>query len=156
MASSWSITKCPFHLFVYSVVAVAGVSICAIQIESSIRRKRVPLPKELDGTTSYDKEVKAALEIAIKAGDNLLEALNQPKDVEQKGDVDFVTATDKLNEKIIFEHLKAKFPHHEFIGEESAAESASVPALSSKPTWIIDPIDGNIINIHLRCDELVG
>lgn len=37
----------------------------------------------------------------------------------EKGNVDFVTETDKAVEKEIFSKLKALFPSHKFIGEES-------------------------------------
>ena len=45
--------------------------------------------------------------------------------------------------------LRAKFPNHEFIGEESiSAGSGVVPTFSKMPTWIIDPIDGTMNFVH--------
>ena len=45
--------------------------------------------------------------------------------------------------------IRAKFPNHEFIGEESiSAGSGVVPTFSKMPTWIIDPIDGTMNFVH--------
>lgn len=52
---------------------------------------------------------------------------------------DLVTASDKLCEKVIVEHLSAKFPNHAFIGEEGTG--GTWPE-DDTPVWIIDPIDG--------------
>ncbi|CAD6884875.1 unnamed protein product [Tilletia controversa] len=54
---------------------------------------------------------------------------------------DLVTETDQAVEKLVMEAIKAKYPSHKFIGEESysAGEKAE---LTDEPTWIVDPIDG--------------
>lgn len=111
------------------------------------QKKALSIPDELRSSPYYD-ELCSALEIALEAGAHLQEAIDQPKDVELKGEVDFVTATDKLNEKIIFEHLKTKYPSYTFIGEESASLDHVSPILTSNPTWIVDPIDGTTNFLH--------
>ncbi|WFD29804.1 inositol-phosphate phosphatase [Malassezia sp. CBS 17886] len=60
---------------------------------------------------------------------------------EKKNTADLVTETDQNTEKLVCEAIKAKYPDHKFIGEESwaAGEQAQV---TEEPTWIIDPIDG--------------
>lgn len=60
---------------------------------------------------------------------------------EKKNTADLVTETDQNTEKLVCESIKARFPDHQFIGEESwaAGEQAEV---TDAPTWIIDPIDG--------------
>ena len=58
------------------------------------------------------------------------------------------TETDKENEKLISMKLKKLFPKYEFIGEEEAAELGTLPQLTDKPTWIVDPIDGTTNFIH--------
>jgi fructose-1,6-bisphosphatase/inositol monophosphatase family enzyme len=146
-----------FQILIIGVAIVGGASIVLnmiesqSQLESSLRKKKdekkLPLPSELTGTP-YDAEVQAALEVAIIAGNNILEALHMPKDIEQKGTIDFVTTTDKLNEKIIFDYLRARFPDYLFIGEESTAASDAKVVLSSQPTWIVDPIDGTTNFCH--------
>jgi myo-inositol-1(or 4)-monophosphatase len=57
--------------------------------------------------------------------------------IEEKGAQDFVTNADKAVEALIVEELKRRFPDHAFFGEENAKD-----ADGSKPTWVIDPIDG--------------
>lgn len=59
--------------------------------------------------------------------------------------VDFVvrvTETDKANEKLIFDAVRASFPDDQLIGEESSADAGSIAALTDAPTWIVDPVDG--------------
>ncbi|GMI03630.1 hypothetical protein TrLO_g10710 [Triparma laevis f. longispina] len=53
---------------------------------------------------------------------------------------DFFTEVDVANEKLIIERIKASFPSHAIIGEETS--DSSTPQTISPPTWIIDPIDG--------------
>lgn len=48
-----------------------------------------------------------------------------------------------------FSFYRAKYPDHEFIGEEgTASRDGSIPKFSNKPTWIIDPIDGTMNFVH--------
>ena len=49
-----------------------------------------------------------------------------------------VSKTDKAVEALIYSRIRDKFPSHNFIGEESAADVE----WTSEPTCIIDPIDG--------------
>jgi len=112
------------------------------------------IPPELLGEDGiYQKELKIAVELALKAGANIEEhckkvgtkAGQQSETTLQistkQNDADFATAIDILNEKIITEGLLSHFPHHQIIGEESTG-TGSLPELTSDPTWIIDPIDG--------------
>jgi myo-inositol-1(or 4)-monophosphatase len=57
--------------------------------------------------------------------------------VEEKGAQDYVSLADKKTEELIREELRARFPDHGFLGEESGASFD--PA---KPVWVVDPIDG--------------
>ena len=74
--------------------------------------------------------------------------------IESKGGVDLVTATDKACEEAIIGTLKARYPTHTFIGEESSfvAPGQAAPAgpleLGDEPTWIIDPLDGTTNFVH--------
>jgi len=79
--------------------------------------------------------------------------------IESKGSaatqtVDLVTATDKACEEYIIGTIKATFPDHAFIGEESSftgpgAAAVSAPLeLTQAPTWIIDPLDGTTNFVH--------
>lgn len=60
---------------------------------------------------------------------------------EKKNTADLVTETDQNTEKLVHEAIKARFPDHEFIGEESWA-AGEQNEITDAPTWIIDPIDG--------------
>jgi len=66
--------------------------------------------------------------------------------------VDLVTATDKACEQLIFDTIRAVYPDHVFIGEESSFSGPggqSVPLeLTDAPTWIIDPLDGTTNFVH--------
>jgi len=57
----------------------------------------------------------------------------------KKNDADFATAIDVMNEALILNEIKAAFPAHEVIGEESVG-TGSIPSLTRVPTWIIDPM----------------
>lgn len=57
--------------------------------------------------------------------------------IEEKGAQDFVTNADRAVEALIVEELKGRFPDHAFFGEEKAKD-----ADGTRPTWVIDPIDG--------------
>jgi len=101
----------------------------------------------------YAAELKLAVSLALKAGGNMTEHLDNKgtkvgEGAESKlgintkqNDADFCTAIDLLNEEIITQGIKEKFPSHEIIGEEDTG-TGDVPTLSEKPTWIIDPVDG--------------
>lgn len=60
-------------------------------------------------------------------------------------DIDLVTETDKKVEDLLITGLKANFPDHKFIGEESASEKN---VLTDAPTWMIDPVDGTTNFVH--------
>ena len=71
-------------------------------------------------SSEYSLELVEAIKVSLKAGEKILEALNDSfaaKSVSNKGSIDFVTQTDKDNEKLIFDSLKCSFPNHQFIGE---------------------------------------
>ena len=98
----------------------------------------------------------AAREVALSAGKVIREAHeNRSKglSVQIKGGtdqhVDLVTTVDEACEALIIDTLKARYPDHAFIGEESSAIMTDGPLqLSEQPTWIIDPIDGTTNFVH--------
>ena len=114
--------------------------------QQTIRRT---LPPEL-AKCAYVHELETAIEIAIEAGIKTKNALNELKDVYNKGStgIDFVTDVDRANEVLIFTALKQAFPTHSFIGEESSADAGGIPKLTDAPTWIVDPIDGTTNFVH--------
>ncbi|XP_076750205.1 uncharacterized protein LOC143423039 [Xylocopa sonorina] len=88
-----------------------------------------------------------AIKLARDAGQILKAAVEGVKKIDEKlGAWDLVTEHDRKIEDIIIGRLKAKFPDHSFIGEESTGKE--LPELTDAPTWIIDPIDGTTNFIH--------
>ncbi|BFF99169.1 proteoglycan 4 [Drosophila madeirensis] len=62
---------------------------------------------------------------------------------------DILTSTDKAVEDKFIKEMSARYPTHQFIGEEaiSKTETGQVE-LTDEPTWIIDPIDGTMNYVH--------
>lgn len=89
-----------------------------------------------------------AVEAAKEAGALIREAFLKPKNVQFKGQMDLVTETDKECERVIISRLRAAFPDHAFIGEETSAEQGFTSALEDGPTWCIDPLDGTTNFVH--------
>jgi len=76
---------------------------------------------------------------------------DEDKGVHNKASIDFVTATDKANEKLICTALQKEFPNHQFIGEEGSAESGVDNPTIANPAvrvWICDPVDGTTNFLH--------
>ena len=124
------------------------------------------IPFTLEELRSIQKIAEA---VARNAGQvistNFLNRLNDDQaeklDITCKdGVVDMVTEVDRKCEEIIITELQKKFPDHDFVGEEGTfLKSKDVDVdkkdnesyLSpSKPTWIIDPLDGtsNFIKLY--------
>ena len=88
------------------------------------------------------------LNIAVKAARRAGGIINRAsRDVEQikvsaKRDKDFVTEVDKAAEEAIIGVLKAAYPDHAILAEESGASG------DSEHVWIIDPLDGTTNFIH--------
>lgn len=59
-------------------------------------------------------------------------------DIQSKlNDSDVVTAADKAAEKVLIDHIKASYPDHSILSEESGEE-----AHCGEYRWVIDPLDG--------------
>jgi len=71
---------------------------------------------------------------------------------------DLQTKTDTASEAVIAQYLRALFPSHLIIGEETTAASQGQFELSSAPTFIIDPIDGttNFVHNAISCSVLIA
>lgn len=62
---------------------------------------------------------------------------------EKLNDADFFTDVDVSNQLDVVAVVRADFPTHKIIGEETGAECASESGEDAAgPTWIVDPIDG--------------
>jgi myo-inositol-1(or 4)-monophosphatase len=85
-----------------------------------------------------------AKDAAHQAGALLRANWLQPKTIEMKTDiVDLVTNVDKESDALITGLLRAQFPTHQIIAEESAVSGQDGPY-----QWYIDPIDGTTNFAH--------
>ena len=98
-----------------------------------------------------------ATEAAKQAGDIILGNAGGAAVTERKANSrDLLTLIDPLCEKTIRETVLAKFPDHDFLGEEDVppGKEASAAALKAKLDsgsdwlWIVDPIDGTTNFVH--------
>jgi histidinol-phosphatase len=86
-------------------------------------------------------DLEAALDVARRAvkagGEAALRHFGRGIAVEHKSDASPVTAADRASEAAILAVLRAAYPEHAIVSEESG-ELAGAPGLR----WIIDPVDG--------------
>jgi myo-inositol-1(or 4)-monophosphatase len=85
----------------------------------------------------------AAAHIARQAGGLLLPYFKRRVKVEYKGDVDLVTEADRSSEAFILERLRAFFPDHAVVAEESGGRATGSPYC-----WYVDPLDGTTNFAH--------
>src|SRR3990172_5888004 len=85
----------------------------------------------------------AAVHIARQAGALLLPYFHRRVAVEYKGDVDLVTEADRASEAFILGQLRAYFPNHSVLAEESGGYSGD-----SGYRWYVDPLDGTTNFAH--------
>lgn len=91
-----------------------------------------------------DSFLTVAQDAAHQAGALIRENWLQPKIIEMKTDiVDLVTHIDKAADSLITNLLRARFPTHKIIAEESA-----VSGPESAYCWYIDPLDGTTNFAH--------
>lgn len=86
----------------------------------------------------------AAIDIARQAGALLLERFSQTRTVGFKGPArtDLVTDADTASEALILSQLRARFPTHAVLAEESGASGVG------SFTWFVDPLDGTTNYAH--------
>lgn len=83
------------------------------------------------------KIIDVAIASAQEAGKFLWENFGKVSQIEKKRDRDFATNLDREAEKMILDRIKAKFPQHGIIAEESGSSG-----IDKEYIWIIDPLDG--------------
>ena len=84
-----------------------------------------------------------AVEAALLAGRYQRFRFASQVAVDMKGDKDLVTEVDRDSERMIVEHLLARFPDHMILAEEG-----EYPRTGSSLRWIIDPVDGTTNYAH--------
>ncbi len=78
-----------------------------------------------------------ATRAARHAGEVLRSFHGNLKDIQKKGAIDLVTEADIASEKVIIETVRAAFPEHGILAEESGETRGD-----QRFQWIIDPLDG--------------
>ncbi len=106
--------------------------------------------------------MRVGIDAAKEAGDFLMRNFGKVGEIAVKGDRDLATNLDKEAERMITDKIRAHFPSHAIIAEESGVRGDLAQYL-----WIIDPLDGTHNYIRdvavfgvsigiLREDEFVG
>ncbi len=78
-----------------------------------------------------------AIDIARRAGTLLRNGLDGQRQIDLKSQFEVVTEMDRASEDLIIGAIRAKFPDHAILAEESGGAFAD-----TQPTWLIDPLDG--------------
>ncbi len=86
-----------------------------------------------------------AIEAAVEAGRLLKINAGKVMRIERKlgQETNLVTETDKKAEELIIRKIKKRYPHHDFLAEESGSSEGD-----SEFRWIIDPLDGTTNFTH--------
>ena len=79
-----------------------------------------------------------AIQVAREAGDVVRQGFGRAQRLDFKGAVNPVTETDTAAEALILARLRAAFPEHAILGEETGGSPWNVPG----PIWLVDPLDG--------------
>jgi myo-inositol-1(or 4)-monophosphatase len=90
-----------------------------------------------------DTAFEFAAATAREAGALLREYYRRGVTAEYKGAIDLVTEADRASEALILERLRAAYPDHAILAEESGAHQQAGPC-----TWIVDPLDGTTNFAH--------
>lgn len=64
-----------------------------------------------------------AVDLAIEAGERILNDFHSPKEIEYKAAIDLVTKSDKAVEELVMGKIKEKYPDHTFVAEEVLTSS---------------------------------
>jgi len=99
-----------------------------------------------------EDELKAVLQVAkeaaAKAGQLMKDSIGASVQKTKMSSKDLLTEIDPLCQKIVEEHVRATFPDHKFLGEESVAAGSEESAkalqdlIKAEWLWVVDPIDG--------------
>ncbi|TRY62178.1 hypothetical protein TCAL_11515 [Tigriopus californicus] len=125
--------------------AIRSSEVDRIQLKMAAGEEKVTLT-----APEMDAIYETISDLVQQAGQKIRQFIRESKAVEEKlSRTDLVTQTDKDVEELLIRGILAKYPDHEFIGEEgTAARDGNIPKFSNKPTWIIDPIDGTMNFVH--------
>jgi myo-inositol-1(or 4)-monophosphatase len=84
----------------------------------------------------------------MEAGEIMLDAWGETKNIEYKGTLDLVTDTDRKVEAFVVERLRRAFPDHLFVAEEASAGTVPQRPPADTYAWYLDPVDGTTNFAH--------
>jgi len=87
--------------------------------------------------------LETAMKSVVQGAKLLRERFQTTLTIETKGLANFVTEADLGSERLIVESIRASYPEHAIISEESHSDRAD-----AKELWIIDPLDGTSNFMH--------
>ncbi|NUO56827.1 MAG: inositol monophosphatase [Hamadaea sp.] len=93
----------------------------------------------------FAAETRFAVAIARRAGLAARESTGHGLVETKSSFADLRTATDLRVERLVRDAIRAAFPRHAVVGEETAADRR--PPLDG-PTWFVDPVDGTTNFVH--------
>jgi 3'(2'), 5'-bisphosphate nucleotidase len=107
--------------------------------------------------------VETVRQIALRAGDVILEIYGSDFDVDRKDDKSPVTEADRRAERLILEGLRDELRSEYPIVAEEEVAAGRTPEVGDGPFWLVDPLDGTkqfigrkgefTVNIALIADE---
>jgi 3'(2'), 5'-bisphosphate nucleotidase len=95
----------------------------------------------METLTLNNIQISDIIDIAKKAGTEILEVYNQKFDYELKEDKSPLTEADKRSHNLITSALKAKYPDIPILSEESKSVDYTTRK-NWNPFWLVDPLDG--------------
>jgi myo-inositol-1(or 4)-monophosphatase len=90
-----------------------------------------------------DTAFEFAKQTAREAGALLRDYSQRGVTAEYKGEIDLVTEADRASETLILNRIRAAYPDHAILAEESGADTQVSPC-----RWIVDPLDGTTNFAH--------
>jgi myo-inositol-1(or 4)-monophosphatase len=84
-----------------------------------------------------------ATEAALRAGAIQKARYGTPLEIRHKGEIDLVTEVDRASEDVILATIRARFPDHDIVTEETFIEPTG-----SRFVWFVDPLDGTTNFAH--------
>jgi myo-inositol-1(or 4)-monophosphatase len=99
---------------------------------------------------NLDQALDFAKTISREAGQLLTEYWHRGVIAEYKSAIDLVSEADRASEKLILDRIRAAYPDHSILSEESGADLKV-----GSTTWIVDPLDGTTNFTHGHPDFAV-
>jgi myo-inositol-1(or 4)-monophosphatase len=93
--------------------------------------------------TTKEPTLQQVIQWAKEAGAIAREGFHQEHAIQMKGALDLATEIDHACEKVLMDHIKAEFPAHAIVAEESGKTNDN-----PDHCWYIDPLDGTINYSH--------